>query len=105
MTCERSERLGPLGSRRGRKQDMLPLVLRVATVEDAEAIRSIYNIEVTQSTVTFDLEPRTLEVQRDWLAARSGAHSRARRWTFASPARPTPNRSAGSTTTRSRRQQ
>jgi phosphinothricin acetyltransferase len=54
---------------------MLPLVLRVATVEDAEAIRSIYNIEVTQSTVTFDLEPRTLEVQRDWLAARSGAHS------------------------------
>ena len=54
---------------------MLPLVLRVATVEDAEAIRSIYNVEVTQSTVTFDLEPRTLEVQRNWLAARSGAHS------------------------------
>jgi L-amino acid N-acyltransferase YncA len=54
---------------------MLPPVLRLATVEDAEAIRSIYNVEVTTSTVTFDLEPRTLEVQRDWLAARSGAHS------------------------------
>ena len=54
---------------------MLPPVLRLATVDDAEAIRSIYNVEVTTSTVTFDLEPRTLEVQRDWLAARSGAHS------------------------------
>jgi L-amino acid N-acyltransferase YncA len=54
---------------------MLPPVLRLATVEDAEAIRSIYNVEVTTSTVTFDLEPRTLQVQRDWLAARSGAHS------------------------------
>src|SRR3954452_498612 len=49
--------------------------IRLATVDDAEAIRSIYNVEVTQSTVTFDLEPRTLAVQRDWLAARSGAHS------------------------------
>jgi L-amino acid N-acyltransferase YncA len=54
---------------------MVAPVLRLATVEDAEAIRSIYNVEVTTSTVTFDLEPRTLEVQRDWLAARSGAHS------------------------------
>jgi phosphinothricin acetyltransferase len=54
---------------------MLAPVLRLATVDDAEAIRSIYNVEVTTSTVTFDLEPRTLAVQRDWLAARSGAHS------------------------------
>ncbi len=54
---------------------MLQPVLRLATVEDAEGIRSIYNVEVTTSTVTFDLEPRSLEVQRDWLAARSGAHS------------------------------
>jgi phosphinothricin acetyltransferase len=54
---------------------MVSPTLRVATVEDAEAIRAIYNVEVTTSTVTFDLEPRTLEVQRDWLAARSGAHS------------------------------
>jgi phosphinothricin acetyltransferase len=54
---------------------MLPPVLRLATVDDAEAIRSIYNVEVTQSTVTFDLEPRSLAAQRDWLAARSGAHS------------------------------
>ena len=49
--------------------------LRLATTDDAEAIRAIYNVEVTTSTATFDLVPRTLEVQRDWLAARSGAHA------------------------------
>jgi phosphinothricin acetyltransferase len=49
--------------------------IRVATLEDAEAVRSIYNVEVTTSTVTFDLEPRSLAAQREWLAARSGAHS------------------------------
>lgn len=48
--------------------------VRVAQMEDAEAIRSIYNIEVTGSTVTFDLVERTLEDQKAWLAARSGAH-------------------------------
>jgi L-amino acid N-acyltransferase len=54
---------------------MVAPALRLATLDDAEAIRSIYNVEVTQSTVTFDLEPRSLAVQREWLAARSGAHS------------------------------
>jgi phosphinothricin acetyltransferase len=49
--------------------------LRLATIDDAEAIREIYNVEVTTSTATFDLVPRTLEVQREWLAARSGAHA------------------------------
>jgi L-amino acid N-acyltransferase len=54
---------------------MVPPALRLATLDDAEAIRAIYNVEVTTSTVTFDLEPRSLGAQRDWLAARSGAHS------------------------------
>ena len=54
---------------------MLAPEIRTATVDDAEAIRSIYNLEVTTSTVTFDLEPRSLADQRAWLAARSGAHS------------------------------
>jgi L-amino acid N-acyltransferase len=54
---------------------MVAPAVRVATLDDAEAIRSIYNVEVTQSTVTFDLEPRSLTAQREWLAARSGAHS------------------------------
>ncbi|GJM38623.1 MAG: N-acetyltransferase [Acidimicrobiales bacterium] len=47
--------------------------LRLATVADAGAIREIYNREVTETTNTFDLEPRTLEQQRDWLAERLGA--------------------------------
>jgi phosphinothricin acetyltransferase len=49
--------------------------LRLATLDDAEAIRQIYNREVTTSTATFDLVPRSLEEQRAWLEARSGAHA------------------------------
>jgi phosphinothricin acetyltransferase len=45
----------------------------VATLEDAEAIRAIYNVEVETSTVTFDLVPRSAAEQRAWLATRSGA--------------------------------
>ena len=47
--------------------------LRLARPDDAEATRTIYNTEVTGSTVTFDLVPRSLEEQRDWIEARSGA--------------------------------
>jgi L-amino acid N-acyltransferase YncA len=49
--------------------------LRLATLDDAEAIREIYNVEVTTSTATFDLVPRSLEAQREWMASRSGAHA------------------------------
>jgi phosphinothricin acetyltransferase len=49
--------------------------IRLATVDDAEAIAAIYNLEVETSTATFDLVPRSLEEQRDWLAERSGALS------------------------------
>lgn len=48
---------------------------RLARLDDAEAIRQIYNPEVTDSTVTFDLVPRTAADQREWLTARSGAHA------------------------------
>jgi L-amino acid N-acyltransferase YncA len=48
--------------------------VRLATLDDAEAIRQIYNREVTGSTVTFDLVPRSLADQRAWLAAHAGAH-------------------------------
>jgi phosphinothricin acetyltransferase len=51
------------------------VLARLATIDDAEATRTIYNVEVTESTVTFDLVPRTLEEQREWLTARSGAHA------------------------------
>jgi phosphinothricin acetyltransferase len=46
----------------------------LAGVGDAEAIRSIYNLEVTGSTVTFDLVPRTLAEQEAWLAEHAGVH-------------------------------
>jgi phosphinothricin acetyltransferase len=49
--------------------------VRLATLDDADAIRNIYNPEVLESTVTFDLVPRSLEEQRAWMTARSGAHA------------------------------
>ena len=49
--------------------------LRLATLDDAEALREIYNLEVTTSTATFDLVPRSLEEQRAWQAERSGARA------------------------------
>ena len=49
--------------------------VRVATLDDAEAIRDIYNLEVTTSTATFDLVPRSIEEQRNWLDDRSGARA------------------------------
>lgn len=48
--------------------------VRLATVTDAEAIRRIYNAEVTGSTATFDIVERTLSEQIDWLDHHSGAH-------------------------------
>jgi len=48
--------------------------VRRARLDDAEALRAIYNLEVTTSTVTFDLVPRSAEEQRAWLLDRSGAH-------------------------------
>jgi len=47
----------------------------LARLEDAEATRQIYNAEVATSTATFDLVPRSLAEQREWLTARSGAHA------------------------------
>jgi L-amino acid N-acyltransferase YncA len=49
--------------------------IRLARVSDAEALRQIYNAEVTGTTVTFDLVPRTLADQEAWLEQRSGAHA------------------------------
>ena len=49
--------------------------IRPARPDDAEALRQIYNREVSSSTVTFDLVPRSLEDQLTWQQARSGAHA------------------------------
>ncbi|HUQ62848.1 MAG TPA: GNAT family N-acetyltransferase [Acidimicrobiales bacterium] len=48
--------------------------IRLATPEDAEVIRAIYNLEVTESTVTLDLVPRSSAEQLEWLAAHAGVH-------------------------------
>ena len=50
------------------------MLVRLAHATDAEAVRAIYNVEVLESTVTFDLVPRSHDDQRAWLAAHSGAH-------------------------------
>jgi L-amino acid N-acyltransferase YncA len=51
------------------------VTVRLAVLADAAAIREIYNLEVTTATSTFDLVPRSLEEQRAWLEARTGAFS------------------------------
>jgi phosphinothricin acetyltransferase len=50
------------------------VTVRLARLADAEAIRTIYNVEVTGSTVTFDLVPRTLADQEAWLVEHEGVH-------------------------------
>lgn len=46
----------------------------MARLADAEGIRAIYNAEVTTSTSTFDLTPRTLAEQEAWLREHAGAY-------------------------------
>ena len=48
--------------------------VRLARTDDSEAIRAIYNAEITGSTVTFDFEPRTAAAQREWVEHHQGAH-------------------------------
>jgi L-amino acid N-acyltransferase len=48
--------------------------VRLATPDDAEPMRAIYNLEVLESTVTFDLVPRSVDDQQAWLRDHSGAH-------------------------------
>jgi phosphinothricin acetyltransferase len=48
---------------------------RLVELEDAEAIMAIYNVEIIETTTTFDLVPRDLAAQQDWIAERQGAYS------------------------------
>lgn len=52
----------------------MPTRLRPAERADAEAVRAIYNVEVAGSTVTFDLVPRSLDEQVEWIERHSGGH-------------------------------
>jgi phosphinothricin acetyltransferase len=49
--------------------------IRHARTDDAAAVASIYNHAVTTSTDVFELVPRTVAEQEEWLSARSGAHA------------------------------
>ena len=53
---------------------MADLSVRLVERRDAEAIRAIYNVEVAESTVTFDMVPRTLDEQVAWIDDHSGGH-------------------------------
>jgi phosphinothricin acetyltransferase len=48
--------------------------IRLARPGDAEAVRAIYNTEVTGSTVTFDIEPRSHAQQVAWIERHQGVH-------------------------------
>jgi L-amino acid N-acyltransferase len=52
----------------------MTVTVRPAERRDAEAIRAIYNVEVAESTVTFDMVPRTLDQQVEWIDDHSGGH-------------------------------
>ena len=54
---------------------MSSVTLRPATIDDAGALREIYNHEVLTATSTFDLVTRSLAQQEEWITARSGAFS------------------------------
>lgn len=49
--------------------------MRLVEARDADATRAIYNREVLESTVTFDMVERSLDEQRAWIAEHTGAHA------------------------------
>lgn len=53
---------------------MAGITTRLIEATDAEVVRTIYNAEVVDSTVTMDIVPRTLSEQKDWIDRHSGAH-------------------------------
>jgi L-amino acid N-acyltransferase YncA len=51
-----------------------PVSIRLAERRDAAGIRAIYNHYVTESTALFDMVPRTLDEQVQWLDEHAGGH-------------------------------
>lgn len=50
------------------------MLIRPATVADVPAITAIYNHAVLTSTVSFDLEPKSVEDREQWLTRRQPQH-------------------------------
>ncbi len=67
--------------------------IRAAAAADAEAIRAIYNAEVTGGTNTFDVVPRTADEQLAWLDRHRGAHPAVVAVLSGPPGRPNPGSS------------
>ena len=47
---------------------------RLVEVDDATAVMNIYNPEVTEASISFDLVPRTLEQQEAWIRRHLDTH-------------------------------
>ncbi len=47
---------------------------RLVELDDAEALMAIYNVEIVETTTTFDLVPRDLKEQRAWIQEHQGVH-------------------------------
>jgi phosphinothricin acetyltransferase len=47
---------------------------RLVEVDDAPALMNIYNPEVVETTVSFDLVPRSLEEQEEWISNHLKTH-------------------------------
>ncbi|MEX1009108.1 MAG: N-acetyltransferase family protein [Acidimicrobiia bacterium] len=52
----------------------MSVLIRLAERRDAAGIRAIYNHYVTESTALFDMVPRTLDEQVQWIDEHSGGH-------------------------------
>ncbi len=50
------------------------ITVRLTERRDAEAIRAIYNVEITEDVNTFDITPRTLDEQIAWIDEHSSSH-------------------------------
>jgi len=48
---------------------------RLVELDDAPALMNIFNPEVVEMTVSFDLVPKSLEEQRAWILAHQGTHA------------------------------
>ena len=48
--------------------------IRLAELADAEAVLAIYNVEVLETTNTFDMVPRTRAEQEAWILEHRGVH-------------------------------
>jgi L-amino acid N-acyltransferase len=66
---------GPVDAGCPRRATLPPVEIRLASLDDAEAIRAIYNPAVLDSTATFDLRPRTLADQEAWIREHNGTHA------------------------------